>query len=43
MITEIVLVPIFGCVFSMFMGWVKKHNKEIYEMIKEDIREELKV
>lgn len=34
MITEIVLVPIFGYVFSMFMGWVKKHNKEIYEMIK---------
>ena len=43
MITEIALVPFVGCIFSMFMNWVKKHNIEIYEMIKEDIRNELQI
>ena len=38
MLTEIVLVPAVGCIFSVFMSWIKKHNIEIYEMIKEDIR-----
>lgn len=38
MITELVFVPVVGCVFSVFMNWIKKHNIEIYEMIKEDIR-----
>ena len=43
MITEIVLVPVVGCLFSMFINWVKKHNIEIYELIREDIRQELKL
>ena len=38
MLVEIIAVPIFGCMFSICMSWVKKHNKDIYEMIKEDIR-----
>lgn len=34
MITEIILVPVFACIFKMGMNWIKKHNKEIYELIK---------
>jgi len=41
MITEIVLVPVVSCIFSVFMNWIKKHNTTLYEMIKEDIRTEL--
>ena len=38
MILEVALVPVFGCLFSICMNYIKKHNVEIYEMIKEDIR-----
>lgn len=34
---EVALVPVFGCIFGMFTGWIKKHNKELYELIRQDI------
>lgn len=41
MIVEVALVPVFGCVFGICMSWIKKHNKEIYELIRQDIIDEL--
>ena len=34
MIAEIVMVPAFGCLFSVFVTWIRKHNREIYELIR---------
>ena len=30
MIFEAALVPVFGCVFGIFVNWIKKHNRELY-------------
>ena len=33
-IIEATLVPIFGCVFSIFINYIKKYNRKIYEDIR---------